>query len=140
MNRTIGREHVARPIALARGQLGLNAVASSGQAVLELGDTDAMPVLEDVQRRVDALLELGPRTLVVDMSELVDLSSSTIAALMWVRRRASTRGVDVVLSAADRRLVETLRRSGLLSTSAVKPVAAWTGPSSTGVASTGRAQ
>lgn len=88
----------------------------AGQVVLELPCSGQGDRIDEVQRQVDVLLEGGPRTLVVDMPEGVSLSSSTIAALMWVRRRASTRGVELILGEADRRVVETLLRSGLFGT------------------------
>jgi anti-anti-sigma factor len=95
-------------------------VGSTGQAVLELR-RPGLHRLDEVQQQVDVLLERAPRTLVVDLSKALHTSSSTIAALMCVRRRASARGVDVVLRAADRRLVDTLERSGLLDALAMGP-------------------
>lgn len=86
----------------------------AGRVVLELPCSGPEDRIDEVQRRVDVLLEGGPRKLVVDMSEGVHLSSSTIAALMWIRRRASARGVELVLGDADRRVVETLLRTGVL--------------------------
>ncbi|WP_460709679.1 STAS domain-containing protein [Nocardioides dilutus] len=91
--------------------------------VLDLHRT-GLHQLDEVQRQVDLLLEGGPRTLVVDLSALhgaMHTSSSTIAALMCVRERASARGVDVALRAPDRRLTDTLHRSGLLGMLATKP-------------------
>lgn len=90
------------------------------EVVLELPCSGQADRIDEVQHRVEVLLEDGPRTLVVDMSDGVSLSSSTIAALMWVRRRASARGVEVVLGDADRRVVETLLRSGLIGALALR--------------------
>lgn len=101
----------------------------TGQVVLELQCSGQVDRLDEVQRRVDALLEHGPRTLVVDLSEGVLPSSSTISALMWVRRRASARGVEMVLGDADRRVVETLLRSGVIGALALKPPAGSSAPS-----------
>jgi anti-anti-sigma factor len=96
-------------------------VGSTGQAVLELRGP-GLHRLDEVQQQVDVLLEHAPRTLVVDLSKALHTSSSTIAALMCVRRRASARGVNVVLRAADRRLVDTLERSGLLDALTMEPL------------------
>ena len=85
--------------------------------MLELSGSGQGDRIDEVQRRVDVLLEAGPRTLVVDMSHAVQLSSATIAALMWVRRRTSARGVELLLGDADDHVVETLRRSGLFGAS-----------------------
>jgi hypothetical protein len=82
--------------------------------VLDLTDPGRHDALDDVQSRLDALLEDGPRVLVVELPDVAQLSSSMFAALMWVHRCAWARGVDVVLQAPDRRLVNTLRNSGLL--------------------------
>jgi anti-anti-sigma regulatory factor len=123
MHRTIGLEHVLRPrpVAVAGRKRAAPAGAdTTDQAVLEMPGP-GIHCLEDVQRQVDALLERGPSILVVDLSQATHTSSSAIAALMCVRRRASARGVEVALRAADPRLVDTLQRSGLLDDSSTRP-------------------
>lgn len=101
------------------GHQGQFSVASAAkdqpdEVVVSLHDAGLMVVLEDVHDRLETLLESGPRELVVDMSDVAQLSSTTIAALLWINQRCSARGVGVVLRAASRRNLETLRRVGLL--------------------------
>ena len=86
----------------------------SDEVVLQLHDVGPTLMLEDVHDRLDGLLEPGPRELVVDLSEIAHLTSTTIAALLWIRQRCSARGVEVALRAASRRNLETLRRIDLL--------------------------
>lgn len=80
---------------------------------MQMRDADLMRVLDDVERGLDSLLERGPRTMVVDMSGVARLSSTTIAALLWVRRRCAARGVDVIVRGASPRHRALLRRIGL---------------------------
>jgi anti-anti-sigma regulatory factor len=91
------------------------------RAVLELPCSRRDDRIDEVQQRVDTLLEAGPRALVIDMSHGDQLSSSTIAALVWVRRRAAERGVDLILGRADRGAADTLLRSGLFVSSGSTP-------------------
>lgn len=63
----------------------------------------------------DELLERGPRTVVVDMSEISHVSSATVSALLWTVRRCSGHGIAVVLRDPSRRCLRTFRRAGLLS-------------------------
>jgi anti-anti-sigma regulatory factor len=82
------------------------------QQVLTLGERGLMPVLEGVHEQVEVLLTLGPRAVLVDISEVSDLSSTAVAALLWIRRRCSERGVDVVLRGATGRNRDALKRIG----------------------------
>jgi|GEM_PF-5048400 len=84
------------------------------EAMLRLRDAGLMLMVEDVHDRLETLLEPGPRELVVDMSDVAHLTSTTIAALLWIRQRCSARGVDVALRAPSRRHLEVLRRIDLL--------------------------
>ncbi|GAW52252.1 hypothetical protein PD653_3496 [Nocardioides sp. PD653] len=77
------------------------------------------------QRHLDALLERGPRTLEVDLSEISHLSSTTVTTLLWIQRRCSVRGVRVVICAASNRNFSALRRIGLV---AVESTAAGSSP------------
>ena len=85
-----------------------------GQVVILLRDAGLIRVIDDVQERLESLLETGPRIVVVDMSEVGRLSSTTIAALLWVKRCCAARGVDVRLRELSRGDVGTLERIGLL--------------------------
>jgi anti-anti-sigma regulatory factor len=96
---------------------------STWPAVLPLRDAGLMLVLNEVELRLDSLLAGGPRVLVVDLSGVRRLSSTTIAALLWVRRRCSERGVDVLVCGASRRQVDMLRRIGLGGSRTLRPTA-----------------
>jgi anti-anti-sigma regulatory factor len=85
----------------------------AAELVVQLGELGQMHARDDVPRRLDSLLEHGARTVVVDLSRVGQLSSTTIAALLWVMRRCSARGVEVVLREPSRRSVTTLARIGL---------------------------
>ncbi len=83
------------------------------EVVLELGDTDLMSALRGLRRRLPPLLDEAPGTLVVDMSGLTQVSSATVAALLWVKRRCRSRGVVVMLRQPSPRSLDLLRRTGL---------------------------
>jgi hypothetical protein len=82
--------------------------------VLMLGVDGLMPELERVHEQLDILLALAPRTVVVDISQLCSPSSTSVAALLWIRRRCSERGVDVVLRGTAKRNQEAFRALGFL--------------------------
>lgn len=88
--------------------------ALGGKVVVPLDNLGLTHTLNDLERRLDLALAGGPRTLLLDMSAVVHVSSTTIAALLWTRRRCSSRGVEVVLRNPSRRCLEALRRAGLL--------------------------
>ena len=108
-----------------------SAADTTGYAVVQLRNAGLMQVLDDVEQRLDSMLDSDPHTLIIDMSEVGQLSSTTIAALLWVRRRCSVRGVDVVLHGASRRHVDMLQRIRLLGGLVPEPMARWPGSSRT---------
>lgn len=83
------------------------------EVVVELGDDNVTEALRELRWRLPLLLNRSPGTVVVDVSQMTQLSSATVAALLWVRRRCRLRGVTVVLRQPSRRSVEMLRRTGL---------------------------
>lgn len=85
-----------------------------GKPVLLLPDAGLARVLDDLRGPLDTALETGLRSVVVDMSAIGQVSSTTIAALLWIKRRCSARGVQVLLRGPSRRSRDTLRRVGLL--------------------------
>lgn len=91
------------------------------EQVIALGAGGLMPALESVHEQVEVVLARGPRCLLVDVSEVADLSSTTVAALLWIRRRCSERGVDVALRGVAGRNRDALRRIGF-SREHVRPV------------------
>lgn len=67
----------------------------------------------DLQGRLPQLLSGGTHTLVVDVSDLDRLSSTAVAALLWVKRTCAARRIHVVLSQPTDRALGVLTRSGL---------------------------
>lgn len=105
------------PIPLV-GQAG--AAWLGGEAVVPLKDVGLTHTLNDLEGRLDVALGEGPRILFLDLSAVVQVSSTTITALLWTRRRCSSRGVEVVLRNPSRRCQDALRRAGLLDALAVE--------------------
>lgn len=103
-SKTVEPAPVARP----------DAARADAAAVMALESAGLMPTLDDLEQRLDAALAGGPRTLVLDMSAVARVSSTTVAALLWARRRCSARGVEVVLRNPSRRCLAAMRRAGLL--------------------------
>jgi anti-anti-sigma factor len=97
---------------------------AEAEVVVPLRDADNGRVPGDLHRRLDAVLQLGPETVVIDVSEVTRFSSTTIAALLQAKRRCAARGVRVVLREPVGRAGSPLRRTGLLTTLAVETAGA----------------
>ena len=67
----------------------------------------------ELQSRLPQLLAGGAHTVVVDVSDLDRLSSTTVAALLWVKRTCAARRIHVVLSQPTERALDVLTRTGL---------------------------
>ncbi|HRI97683.1 MAG TPA: STAS domain-containing protein [Nocardioides sp.] len=89
--------------------------------VLALPDAGLSEMIDDLYGRLELALEHGPRALVVDISAIGRLSSTTIAALLWTRRRCAARGTEMLLRRPSRRSWDRLRRFGLLGVLVVEP-------------------
>ena len=83
------------------------------EVVLLLRDMGLMPALEDVHQQLEHLLEAGPSSLTVDLTG-VEVNSTAVAALLWVRRRCGSRGVTLGILGYSRRSVGVLRRIGFV--------------------------
>ncbi len=92
---------------------GAEPTLTNPEVVVELGDAHVAEALRELRSRLPLLLNRSPGTVIVDLSEMTQLSSATVAALLWIRRRCRLRGVIVVLRQPSRRSVEMLRRTGL---------------------------
>lgn len=90
--------------------------AATGTVVVGLLDTGLVDVLEDLQSHLEAALEQGPHTVIVDLSALTRLSSTAVAALLWVKRRCAARGVTVMMRDPSPDCAAALERIGLLGT------------------------
>ncbi len=97
-------------------------------AVVRLPDAGLTPVIDYVEAQLDSFLETGPHRVVVDMAKVRRLSSTTIAALLWVNRCCSARGIEVRLRCVSRGHVDTLGRIGLLDALALETPGTGTGP------------
>jgi anti-anti-sigma regulatory factor len=85
------------------------------EVVLELGDADVADALRELRWRLPLLLNRSPGRVVVDLSEMTQPSSATVAALLWIKSWCRKRSVVVVLRKPSRRSIEMLRRTGLQS-------------------------
>lgn len=77
--------------------------------------------IDDLERRLEAVLAPGTRALVLDMEAVVRVSSTTVALLLWTRRRCAAHGVRVVLRHPSRRCRDQLARTGLLEVVPIEP-------------------
>jgi anti-anti-sigma regulatory factor len=93
----------------------------SERVVVQLKNGGLAEVLDDLDVRLNAALDGGPRTLVIDLAAVERVSSTTFAALLWTRRRCVSRGVEVRLGRPSRRCVDALARVGLLGLLPVDP-------------------
>jgi anti-anti-sigma regulatory factor len=87
---------------------------ATGCAVVVLRDDTLIDGLSQLRRGLDQLLARGQDTLVIDVSGLARLSSTTVARLLWVKRRCLARQVRVVIREPSRATVAMLRRTGLI--------------------------
>lgn len=81
--------------------------------VVRVTDRTVREAIHDLRWRLDTMLAGGPATLKVDVRGLTRLSSPTIAALLWAKRRCATRGVPLVLVGHDRALIHRAGLDGL---------------------------
>lgn len=81
---------------------------------MSLDDDCLRQGITDLRWRLGRLLAGGQSTLVVDVSGLDRMSSTTLAALLWVKRRCRARRVGVVVREPSRHSLEQLRRTGLM--------------------------
>ena len=86
--------------------------------VLELHDASLTQDLLELRSRVAGVLLTKSDTVVVDVSDLTDPSSTALAALLWAKRNCSRGGVPFLIRGEGSRNREVLRRCGLLPTSA----------------------
>jgi hypothetical protein len=82
--------------------------------VVGWGPTHPEDLLGDVKERLPPLLDVPPRTLVVDLGGMTRLSSGAVAALLWTGVACRSRGVPMRLRHVSRAGVATLRRAGLV--------------------------
>ena len=105
------REPITRPVAPDKWP------SDSGhedEKTVWLDDSRIRDGLADLRWRLDDLLAGGSSRLIIDVSGVGLLSSATMAAMLWTKRRCMTRGVQMVVRNPTRQSLSVLRRSGLL--------------------------
>ena len=104
----------ARADRWARHSTPEEAWSPAGAVVVTISDETLLDRLADLRWRLSVLLESGPSSLVLDLSELRRLSAATIAVLLWTKRRCRARRVDLVVRGPARGNVDALQRTGLV--------------------------
>jgi anti-anti-sigma factor len=80
---------------------------------VELGPEDLPHALLDLHRVVTKAVLGGACRVVVDVSQVDCLTSTTITALLWARRRCVARGGAVVVRNPSARSMDLIIRTGL---------------------------
>ena len=83
------------------------------KAIVTLSDTDLGGGLTALRWRLRGLVMEGACLVVVDVSEIDQISSTLLAALLDTHRVCRRRGGGVVIRHASRRMADVLRRTGL---------------------------
>ena len=83
------------------------------EAVLELTEDMVADGVATLRWTLHDLVLAGARVLIVDVSQVEQLSSTAVAALLWTHRACRVRGGGVVLRSPNRRTLELLHRTGL---------------------------
>ncbi|MCZ2805439.1 STAS domain-containing protein [Modestobacter sp. VKM Ac-2983] len=84
-----------------------------GQVVVHLSDELLADGLADLRWLLHDALLSGARRLVVDLSDVRQLSSTAVASFLWAHRTCRARGGAVVLRGVNRRTEDLLHRTGL---------------------------
>jgi anti-sigma B factor antagonist len=93
--------------------LSMSASSAGEQTVLELGGEVDLHTAGRLADRLTALLDSGPRTLVVDLNRLSFLDSTGLGALVTARNHAARTGADLRLVCVSERLLKLFRITGL---------------------------
>ena len=110
-DRTVGRR---RREEAGRGPVWtLAGDGASLEVVVELRPEDLPHTMLDLHRLVTEAVQRGASRVVVDVSQVDCLTSTSITALLWARRRCVARGGAVVLRNPSARSMELIIRTGL---------------------------
>jgi hypothetical protein len=82
--------------------------------VIRLADGGLIAVLEHVQREVAEVLKTEPSAVVVDLSAQEAVTTTSLAALLWVRQVCLGRAIPVGLSSPSNAWLDVLLRANLL--------------------------
>ncbi|SDY67626.1 anti-anti-sigma factor [Modestobacter sp. DSM 44400] len=86
---------------------------NDGHVVIRLTEALLADGLADLRWLLHDALLAGARRLVVDLTDVRQLSSSAVASLLWAHRTCRARGGAVVLRGVNRRTEGLLHRTGL---------------------------
>lgn len=84
-----------------------------GAATVRLSDETFVEGMAGLRWQLRAQLANGARYLIIDVSQVRQLSSTAVAALLGAHRICRSRGGAVVLSNPNRRTLDLLTRTGL---------------------------
>lgn len=109
----------AQPSYQRRKEGHMDAVGQSARSlhddlVVSLDDENLLRILSDLRWHLDELLAGRPPVLVVDISGLSQLSSATLAVLLWAQRGCRSRGGGVLVRGPNKRCRDMLARTGLI--------------------------
>jgi len=83
------------------------------KAIVVLSDADVGGSLTELSWRLRGLVMEGVCLVVIDVSDLGQISSTLLAELLDTHRSCRRRGGGVVIRHASRKLTDVLRRTGL---------------------------
>ncbi|MEU8223703.1 STAS domain-containing protein [Kribbella sp. NPDC048915] len=83
------------------------------KAVVTITEADLIGGLTSLRWRLRGLVMDGASLVVIDVSDLAELSSTVLAALLDTHRVCRQRGGGVVIRHASRKMSDVLRRTGL---------------------------
>lgn len=83
------------------------------KAIVAISEADLGPGLTGLRWRLRGLVMDGASLVVIDVSDVGELSSTLLAALLDTHRVCRRRGGGVVIRHASRKMSDVLRRTGL---------------------------
>ncbi|TDU83274.1 anti-anti-sigma factor [Kribbella voronezhensis] len=83
------------------------------KAIVTLSDTDLAGGLTSLRWHLQGLVMDGACLVVIDVSDLDEMSSTLLAAMLDTHRVCRRRGGGVVVRHASRKMADVLRRTGL---------------------------
>lgn len=83
------------------------------KAIVTISDADLGSGLTALQWRLRGLVMEGTCLVVIDVSDIGEMSSTLLAALLDTHRVCRRRGGGVVIRHASRKMTDVLRRTGL---------------------------
>jgi anti-anti-sigma factor len=83
------------------------------KAIVTLSDSDLGTGLTPLRWRLRGLVMDGACLVVIDVSEVSEMSSTLLAALLDTHRVCRRRGGGVVIRHANRKMTDVLHRTGL---------------------------